>query len=313
MRILLTGASGMVGQSVQSHKSFLDYEWLTPSSKSLNLLNYSSVSDYVRSHKPDMVIHAAGRVGGIQANIREGSRFLVENLDMGRNVLLASAQVGVPRLLNLASSCIYPKDRDGSLSENDVLTGPLEPTNEGYALAKIAVLRLASLISKESKHLSYKTLIPSNLYGPYDNFDPSWSHMIPSIISKIHAAKVGAQESVEIWGDGEARREFLFVDDLAKAIYRAITYFDSLPSLMNVGLGIDYSVNEYYKAAARVIGFEGSFTYNLNMPTGMRRKLSDIALARSWGWSPTHTLESGLALTYEFYINKANLGCRGLA
>lgn len=301
----------MVGQSVQSHKSFLDYEWLTPSSKSLNLLNYSSVHDYIRSHKPDMVIHAAGRVGGIQANIREGSRFLVENLDMGRNVLLASAQVGVPRLLNLASSCIYPKDKEGSLSEQDILTGPLEPTNEGYALAKIAVLRLASLLSKESIHLTYKTLIPSNLYGPNDNFDPDWSHMIPAIIRKIHAAKVSGQESVEIWGNGEARREFLFVDDLANAIYRAITYFDSLPSLMNVGLGIDYSVNEYYKATAKIIGFDGTFTYNLNMPTGMRMKLSNTALAKSWGWSPVYSLENGLALTYEYYTSVAEMFLRG--
>jgi GDP-L-fucose synthase len=304
MKILLTGASGMVGRNIQDHPSASEHDWLTPSSAALNLLDYGTVKQYFETHRPDAVIHAAGRVGGIQANMREPVRFLVDNLDMGRNVLIAAAETGVTRLINFGSTCMYPKDQQGALAEDDVLTGMLEPTNEGYALAKITVARLADYLGRENPQLQYKTVIPCNLYGPYDKFDPRWSHMIPAVIHKLHQAKQQGLDSVEIWGTGQARREFLYAGDLADAVMRALANFESLPSLMNIGLGHDYTVNQYYEIAAKVVGYQGGFHHDLSKPTGMQRKLSDTRRATEWGWQPGHSLEQGLANTYQYYLNQ---------
>lgn len=304
MKILLTGASGMVGRNIQDHPSASEHTWLTPSSAALNLLDYATVKQYFETHRPDAVIHAAGRVGGIQANMREPVRFLVDNLDMGRNVLMAAAETGVTRLINFGSTCMYPKDQQGSLAEDDVLTGMLEPTNEGYALAKITVARLADYLHRENPQLQYKTVIPCNLYGPYDKFDPRWSHMIPAVIHKLHEAKQQGLDSVQIWGSGQAKREFLYAGDLADAVIRALANFESLPSLMNIGLGHDYTVNQYYEIAAKVVGYQGGFHHDLSKPTGMQRKLSDTRRATEWGWQPGHTLEQGLAKTYQYYLNQ---------
>lgn len=304
MKIFLTGASGMVGRNIQNHPSASEHTWLTPGSAVLNLLDYATVKQYFEVHRPDVVIHAAGRVGGIQANMREPVRFLVDNLDMGRNVLMAAAETGVARLINFGSTCMYPKDQQGALAEDDVLTGMLEPTNEGYALAKITVARLADYLGRENPQLQYKTVIPCNLYGPYDKFDPRWSHMIPAVIHKLHQAKQQGLDSVEIWGTGQARREFLYAGDLADAVMRALTNFESLPSMINIGLGHDYTVNQYYEIAAKVVGYQGGFHYDLSKPTGMQRKLSDTRRAVEWGWQPGHTLEQGLAKTYQYYLNQ---------
>lgn len=294
----------MVGRNIQSHPSASEYIWLTPGSAVLNLLDYTAVRQYFEAQHPDVVIHAAGRVGGIQANMQEPVRFLVDNLDMGRNVMMAAAEAGITRLINFGSTCMYPKDKQSALSEEDMLTGMLEPTNEGYALAKIMVARLADYLHRENPQLHYKTLIPCNLYGPYDKFDPRWSHMIPAVIYKLHQAKQQGLDSVEIWGTGEARREFLYAGDLADAVMRALTNFESLPQLVNIGLGRDYTVNQYYEIAAKVVGYQGGFHHDLSKPTGMQRKLSDTRRATEWGWQPGHTLEQGLAKTYQYYLNQ---------
>lgn len=303
MKILLTGASGMLGSNVLDHPDAANYEWLTPRHSELALDDYAAVLAYMQARRPDFVIHAAGKVGGIQANIREPVEFLVANLDMGRNVLMASAAAGVPNLLNIGSSCMYPRDREAALNEDDILGGPLEPTNEGYALAKITVAKLAEYLSRVNPGLNYKTLIPCNLYGPHDKFNPRWSHLIPSIIYKVHAAKEQGELTVEIWGDGTARREFLYVKDAASAIFKAIEKIADMPSFSNIGLGCDYSVNEYYQAAAKVIGYDGGFTHDTSKPVGMKRKLSDVQRAKDWGWSFDTSLEDGLAATYQFYLS----------
>lgn len=302
MKILLTGASGMLGQNILEHADASAHEWLTPSHAQLDLGDYASVASYLLSHAPDCVIHAAGKVGGIQANIREPVDFLVANLDMGRNVLMASAAAGVRSLLNIGSSCMYPRDRENALSEDDLLGGPLEPTNEGYALAKITVAKLAEYLSRVNQGFHYKTIIPCNLYGPHDKFDPRWSHLIPSIIHKLHVAKQQGDDSVDIWGDGSARREFLYVRDAASAILKAVVSIAELPAFCNIGLGCDYTVNEYYQAAAKVIGYQGAFTHDTSKPVGMKRKLSDVRRAEAWGWSFETSLETGLAETYDFYL-----------
>lgn len=304
MKVLLTGASGMVGRNIINHEFAKTYEWLTPPRVQLDLLNYQSTFDFLFDTKPDLIIHAAGKVGGIQANLLEPSSFLVENLDIGRNLVMAASKVGIPRVLNLGSTCMYPKDRDEPLNESDLLTGPLEPTNEGYALAKIMIWKLCDYLTRENRHLSYKTLVPCNLYGPYDNFDPVRSHLIPAIIRKLHEAKTSQHDSVEVWGTGAARREFLYVEDLVGAIFKAIEAFDTLPDITNIGLGFDYSVNEYYQIAAQIIGYSGKFHHSVDKPIGMTRKLSNINLAREWGWAPKHSIEDGLTKTYEFYVKQ---------
>lgn len=302
MKILLTGSSGMVGRNLLDHSSAQLYEWLTPGSHELNLLDYKTVRDYIAKYQPEFIIHAAGRVGGIQANIKEPVRFLTDNLDMGRNVLMAAAEIGVPHLINYGSTCMYPKDQLDALSEEDILNGRLEPTNEGYALAKIAVARLANYISRENSDLKYKTIIPCNLYGLYDKFDPQRSHMIPAVIHKLHLAKEQGANSVEIWGTGNARREFMYTGDLANATFKAIAEFNSVPDVLNIGLGHDYTVNEYYAIAAKVIDYQGDFYHDISKPEGMQRKLSNVTKAKQWGWYPSYTLEQGLAKTYQHYL-----------
>lgn len=302
MRILLTGAGGMVGRNLLEHPDVCEFEMLTPRSSELDLRDFKAVQDYLGKHRPDMVIHAAGKVGGIQANMREPVRFLLENLDMGRNIVWASHQAGIKRLLNLGSSCMYPRNHSEPLKEELVLKGELEPTNEGYALAKVVTVRLCEYIMREDASFQYKTLIPCNLYGGHDKFDPAHSHLIPAIIHKVHQAKKLGEQSVEIWGDGTARREFMYAGDLADALVQAVKRFDALPTTMNVGLGHDYTINEYYQAAADVMGYTGTFIHDLSKPVGMARKLVSVERQQAWGWKSETDLMAGLKRTYDYYL-----------
>jgi GDP-L-fucose synthase len=301
MRILLTGSTGLVGRNFLEHPDVESFDVLAPPRSELNLLDYNSVQDCIACSRPDMVIHAAGRVGGIQANIREPVRFFLDNLDMGRNVIWSARQAGVKRLINLGSSCMYPRYAPNPLKEEAILCGELEPTNEGYALAKIAVARLCEYITREDPKYQYKTLIPCNLYGRWDNFDPTHSHLIPAIIHKVHQAKQTGQGEVEIWGEGNARREFMCASDLADCLVQSVRRFDSLPPLMNVGLGADFTINEYYKAVAEVVGYTGSFVHDLSKPVGMDQKVVSIDRLSRGGWVPKMSLYEGLIATFEFY------------
>ena len=305
-RIFLTGGSGMVGHNILEHPAAGQYEFFAPDIPELDLFNFGAVKTYIEKVKPDIVIHAAGKVGGIQANMAQPVAFLLENLDLGRNLVWAARQCGVKKLLNLGSSCMYPRNAPNPLKEEMVLQGELEPTNEGYALAKTVVSRLCSYISRENPEFSYKTLIPCNLFGRWDKFGPENSHMIPAVIRKIYLAKLNGEKTVEIWGDGAARREFMYAGDIADCIHRAIANFDAMPQLMNAGLGGDHSVNDYYRAVAEVAGYEGSFTHDLAKPAGMARKLVDTSRMKAWGWAPSTSLKDGIAATYEFF--KTNYG-----
>jgi GDP-L-fucose synthase len=302
MRVWITGGSGMVGRNLLLHASASDHDILSPGSRELDLRDYAAVSGWVRANRPDFVLHCAGRVGGIQANIADPVGFLVQNLDMGRNVLMAAAENGVSRAINLGSSCMYPRAAVSPLTEDLVLAGELEPTNEGYALAKVVTARLGDYLTRSRDGLAYKTLIPCNLYGYFDKFDPVVSHLVPAIIRKIDRARRIGAGTVEIWGDGEARREFLFSLDLASAIWACVENFDAVPQVMNVGLGIDYTINEFYEMAARIVGWEGEFTHDLSKPVGMSRKLVSTARQEAFGWRPTTSLEEGMALTYQHFL-----------
>lgn len=305
-KLLVTGAGGMVGRNLLEHPGLVQYEVLAPLRCELDLCDAQAVDDYLAHHRPDALVHCAGRVGGIQANMREPVSFLVDNLDMGRNLLLAAQRHGVQQVINLGSSCMYPRDRNEPLREEWVLQGELEPTNEGYAIAKIAVARLGEYLMREHPSFRCKTLIPCNLYGRHDSFDPRHSHLVPAIIHKVHQAKVQGHDQVEIWGDGQARREFMYAGDLADAIVRALQHFDTLPQSMNVGLGHDHTVNEYYAVAAEVVGWRGHFVHDLSKPVGMARKLVDVSRQTAWGWRAGHDLRSGLEHTYRFYLEQSH-------
>jgi GDP-L-fucose synthase len=304
LRILITGSGGMVGRNLLEHCSIGDFDVLAPRRSELDLRDFSAVQAYLQANKPDMVIHAAGKVGGIQANMREPVDFLLSNLEMSRNIVWASRQAGIKRLINLGSSCMYPRSHSEPLKEEMVLKGELEPTNEGYALAKVVTARLCDYIMREDASYQYKTLIPCNIYGRYDKFDPVHSHLIPAIIHKVHKAKQSGHELVEIWGDGTARREFMYAGDLSDAIMRAISNFDTLPNYMNVGLGHDHTINDYYHAAAEVMGYAGDFEHDLSKPVGMARKLVSVDLQTNWGWSARHELRDGIEKTYNYYLKE---------
>jgi len=302
MKILLTGSNGMVGKNILEHNTAHNYNFLTPSSKELNLLNYKDVKNYIAFNQPDFIIHSAGKVGGIQANIKEPVSFLIDNIDMGRNIIMASKENNIKNLLNLASSCMYPKDAVNPLSENLILKGELEPTNEGYAIAKIMSTRLCEYIVKEDNSKNYKTVIPCNLYGKHDKFHPKNSHMIPAVIRKIHNAHLSGANEINIWGDGSARREFMYVEDLSDFIFYAITKFDKMPQNINVGLGFDYSINDYYSEIAKVIDYKGSFSHDLTKPIGMKQKLINNTKQKEFGWKHKTTLKEGLIKTYKYYL-----------
>tara|TARA_B100000780_G_C21087501_1_gene438163 strand:- start:92 stop:1021 length:930 start_codon:yes stop_codon:yes gene_type:complete len=300
--LFLTGASGMVGTNILNHCSAKNWNVIAPSSKELDLMDYSAVTSFYENNKPNMVVHCAGKVGGISANLMEPVAFLDKNIVIGRNVIMGARTAGVKKLLNLASTCIYPREAVNPLKENLILEGRLEPTNEGYALAKIVALRLCQYISREDPSFNYKTLIPCNLYGHFDKFDPLNSHLLPAIIHKLHQAKSSKELFVEIWGNGSARREFMFVEDLVEAIFLAMEQILDIPDIMNLGVGNDHSIKKYYQTVASVLDWPGSFTYNTTKPTGMVQKLSDISAQTKWGWQPKTSLEDGIKSTYKYYL-----------
>jgi len=301
MKILITGGSGMVGRNlIEFLHENSNYQLHYPTSNELNLLDNRTVLKYLQNGNFDAVIHCAGLVGGIQANIQRPFSFLHLNLQMGVNIIDAAINCMVPKVVNLSSSCMYPKDSEGTLREQDILTGRLEPTNEGYAIAKIAVSKLVEFAKKEF-NLDYKTIIPCNLYGKYDKFDLETSHMIPAVIRKLHTAKL-VNQKVEIWGDGTARREFMYAEDLADFVQFAINNYDKLDTYTNVGLGYDYSILEYYIAIAEVVGYTGEFEFDLSKPTGVKKKLVSVDKQTFLGWKPKHTLSSGLHLTNNYFI-----------
>jgi GDP-L-fucose synthase len=308
MKLFITGGSGMVGRNLLEHACAEQYEIIAPDRKQLNLLSTADVLSFLQDSKPDIIIHNAGVVGGIHANIANPVRFLSENLQMALNVINAARQAGVMKLLNLGSSCMYPRNAQNPLKEEMVLQGEPDPSNEGYALAKISAARLCDYIVREDGNFAYKTIIPCNLYGRHDKFGAHNSHMIPAVIARIYQAKKENLPTVDIWGDGEARREFMYAGDLADFIYSTLDKFDSLPQLLNVGLGHDYTINEYYQTVADILGYKGQFVHDLSKPVGMKQRLIDDTRLTAFGWQAKTTLAQGIRQTYYFYLEQLNHG-----
>ena len=299
--ILLTGSTGFVGSNILTSKLNTKYKILSPSSVELDLTNRAAINNYLSLHNPYMIIHAAGKVGGILKNISSNYNFLVDNSLMSINLISGALENNIENLLNISSSCIYPKNFNRPINETDLMSGHLEPTNEGYAIAKILGLKLTELISADNK-MNYKTIIPCNLFGPNDNFNEFEAHMIPAVITKIHKAKKLNDKKVDIWGDGKSKREFMYINDLTDFIIYAVDNFQKLPNILNVGTGKDFTINEYYEKISKIIGFEGSFEHDLSKPSGMKRKLVDISNLKKFGWNSSYSLDQGIQETYQFYL-----------
>ncbi len=302
-KIFLTGSRGLVGSNIRENKPE-NIVLVCPEIDELNLLDSDKVDQFLERQKPEIIIHAAGIVGGIHANIANPVKFLTLNTLIANNLILSARKNKIKYFINLGSSCMYPRNAPNPLTESMVLNGELEPTNEGYALAKIYAQRLCSYINCEDSNNNYKTIIPCNLFGRWDKFDPQLSHMIPAVIKKIHEAKINNVSEVDIWGDGKARREFMYAGDLADFIWFVVHNIDAIPEIINVGLGYDFSINEYYQSIAEVVGFNGVFNHDLSKPVGMKQKLVDISQLQKLKWTPKHSLKEGIKKTYQFFIEK---------
>tara|TARA_B100001063_G_scaffold210454_1_gene208135 strand:+ start:756 stop:1706 length:951 start_codon:yes stop_codon:yes gene_type:complete len=307
-KILITGGSGMVGRNFFEHHKSKGYSILRPKRTEMNLLNFNEIDNYLLKNKPDLIIHAAARVGGIQANIKNPTLFLCENVDLGKNLLLAAKKQNIKKVINLSSSCVYPKNMETPLEEDFILSGSLEPTNEAYAIGKIFTQKLCSYINKEFAGFSYKTLIPCNLFGKYDNFDLESGHLLPNIINKIHNAKINKLNTVTIWGDGSVKREFMYVKDLIDCIYYSIEKFSKMPEIMNVGVGKDYSVLDYYNFVAQSLDWKGDFEFDMKKPVGQKQKLVSVKRLNKFGWQSKTPLQNSINETVNYYIESYKHG-----
>lgn len=296
--VFVAGHRGMVGSAVVRRLTALGYtKIITRPRETLDLKNQHDVRAFFATEKPNAVILAAAKVGGILANSQFPTEFLLENLQIECNVIEAAAQHS-EHLLFLGSSCIYPKLAHQPIQENSLLTGPLEKTNEAYALAKIAGLKLCEYYNREhGKH--FISAMPTNLYGPGDNFHPDQSHVIPGLMRRFHHAKETRQSSVVVWGSGTPLREFLHVDDLAEALVLLLEQYDS-PETINVGTGQELTIKELAAKLKLIVGFDGSIEWDLTKPDGTPRKLLDVSRIRDLGWKPKVTLDEGLRQTYEW-------------
>ena len=307
------GSTGMVGSSVTRVLIKKGYKKIfNPTRKELNLLDVNSVESWFNEYKPDVVILCAAKVGGIHANNSCPADFILENLKIQINVIEASWKFNVKKFLFLGSSCIYPKFANQPIIEEELLKGALEPTNQWYAIAKISGIKLCEALKKQYGFNSI-SLMPTNLYGPGDNYDESNSHVLASFIRRFYKAKMEKSETVTCWGTGNPRREFLHVDDLAKASLFVLEHWDikgdSSPfdsngeplSFLNVGTGKDISIKELASLVAEIIGFKGTIKWDNSMPDGTPRKLLDISRLKNLGWSPQINLEEGLKLTIESF------------
>jgi GDP-L-fucose synthase len=306
-KIFISGHRGMVGSAlVRKAKALGSYNIITATRNELDLCNQAAVFDFLAREKPDTVIIAAAKVGGIHANSTYPADFIYENLAIAANLVEGSRRAAVPRVLFLGSSCIYPKLAPQPMTEDCLLTSALETTNEAYAIAKIAGLKLCQ--HYRAQHgLLYHSAMPTNLYGPGDNYHPENSHVIPALVRRFHEAKERGDESVTIWGTGTPRREFLHVDDLASACFHVLR-LDNPPDWVNCGTGTDLTILELAQLVAKTIGFKGKILTDPTKPDGTPRKLLDISKIKSTGWQPVISLEDGMAAAYEDFKSTLTTG-----
>lgn len=300
-KIFIAGHRGLVGSAlVRRFEQDGFTHLLTRDRAGLDLRNAADVDRFFDNEKPAIVILAAARVGGIKANSDLPVEFLLENLQMQNNVMRAAHESGVRKLLFLGSSCIYPKHAPQPIPENALLTGPLEPTNEAYAIAKIAGIKLCQAYDREYG-ANFISAMPTNLYGPNDNFDLVSSHVLPALLRKAHTARLEKKRELLVWGSGTPRREFLHVDDLAAACVFLLEKYDS-PEIVNIGCGEDISVRELAELICEVVGFAGELAWDTTKPDGTPRKLLDVSKINGLGWRHRIGLRDGIARTYQWFL-----------
>ncbi len=300
-RVYVAGHRGLAGSAVaRAIDAEGEREWVGRTHAELDLLDRDAVFAYVAETKPDAVVVAAAKVGGIAANSAFPVEFLTENLQIQSNLIDAAHAADVPRLVFLGSSCIYPKFAEQPIHEDSLLTGALEPTNDAYAIAKIAGIRLVDAYrSQYGRH--WVSAMPTNLYGPGDNFDLETSHVLPALMHRFHDAKVAGDPTVTVWGTGSPLREFLHVDDLATAVLHLLDNYDE-PGPINVGFGEDLPIRELAELVADVVGYEGELIWDTTRPDGTPRKILDSSRIRASGWEPRIGLREGLESTYAWYL-----------
>ena len=312
--IFVAGHSGMVGSAIVRQLEKLEFvNILTESRNNVDLTDQSSVINFFSTNKIDYVVLAAARVGGIFANSEYPAEFIYENLMIECNVIHSAYITGVKRLLFLGSSCIYPKLSKQPIKESELLTGVLEPSNEPYAIAKIAGIKLCESYNRQYGTY-YRSVMPTNVYGEGDNFHINNSHVVPALLRKFHEAKINNNNSVSIWGDGSAMREFLYVDDMADACIHIMSFSDDiydsytkpLLSHINIGSGVDLSIRELAETIKEVVGYRGNLLFDTSKPNGSPRKLLNVSKLNSMGWKYQTNLKTGLKKTYTWYLDKIN-------
>lgn len=302
-KIFISGHKGMVGSAIT--RKFLEEGFtnlILKTRQEVNLLNQNEVKTFFETEKPEYVILSAAKVGGIKANMTSPADFLYENLQMQNNLIWAALKYDVKKLLFLGSSCIYPRECPQPMKEEYLLDGKPEPTNEGYALAKIAGIKLCEKIYDQYGK-TFISCMPTNIYGENDNFDIESSHVIPALMRRMHEAKLNNSNEVVIWGSGESRREFLYVDDLADAVFWLMENYEE-KQFLNVGTGKDVSIKELAFLIKEIIGYEGELIFDITKPDGMPKKLLDVSKINSLGWKYKIELEDGLKKTFDFFLEK---------
>lgn len=299
-KIYIAGHNGLVGSAIRNRLVKGGYDQLLCRSHAeLDLCDQQAVNRFFSDNSPDVVVLAAAKVGGILANSTKPADFILQNLQIQTNVITAAHQHGVNRLLFLGSSCIYPRECAQPIQEDYLLSGPLEPTNQPYAIAKIAGIELCNALNTQHG-TAYCSVMPTNLYGPNDNFHPETSHVLPALVRRFHEAKLNSDKSVTIWGSGTPMREFLYVDDLADACVHLLESSEN-PGLVNIGTGKDVTISELASIIAKVIGFEGSIEYDKSKPDGTPRKLLNVSKMSALGWDASVELEQGIRKTYQWF------------
>lgn len=301
-KIYVTGHTGLVGSAIVRNLTARGYDNIvTRSHSELDLTKQKDTDDFFAFEKPEFVFMAAARVGGIKANYSYPADFLYENLMIECNVLHSAFKHGVKKLIFLASACVYPKDCPGPIKEEALLTGPPETTVEGYALAKTAGLKMCELYNRQYG-TSFIGAIPANVYGPNDNFDLQRSHVLAAVLRKTHEAKAADSPYIELWGTGKARRDFIYADDLADACVYLMESYDG-SEFVNIGTGSDISIAELAQLIGKITGYRGGIRYDTTKPDGMKQRLLDVTRLNSLGWKSRTDLETGIAKTYEWYLN----------
>lgn len=303
-RVWVAGHSGMAGAAIVRRLARENCELVTATRAELDLLRQVEVRSWMAAHRPDAVFVAAAKVGGILANYTRPAEFLYENLAIATNIIDAAWRAGVKKLLFLGSSCIYPRLAPQPMREEMLLTGPLEPTNEAYAIAKIAGIKLCEAYRRQYG-CDFVSVMPTNLYGPGDRYDAESGHVVAALLMKIHAAKAAGSSTVELWGSGTPRREFLFSEDLADACVFVMKNYSG-EMFLNVGTGRDMTILELAERIAGVIGWKGTFTFDRSRPDGMPRKVMDVSRLAALGWTAPTDFETGMKEAYRWYVENAD-------